>query len=315
MSFSPSTRCLLSPGKTKSPSLRYFKEDEDKISFYIGSGLVVNALQSYSEGDYDAALKSLVTALKTQRLTLGEVDVCISHTLGNIGAVYLKMGPDWSEDAIEVLEEALKIKMILRSEPQRLPKECKSITLYDTLNNLGSAYILKGDYIQAMSCFQDALKEITAGTDSINSEDIANTLYNIGNVHCLVGEYDDALFAHTESLEIIQSTFGEADAQAAEILEKIGAIHLVKQDVDQAMAAFLEALSITKATLGSDCIDCVPSLYNLAQVHELKGENKQAMEALSTAMDIYQKNLSKNIPVAEVITEKIQQKMMSLQGC
>lgn len=315
MSFSPSTRSLLSPGKTKSPSLRYVKEDEDKTSFYIGSGLVVNALQSYSEGDYDAALKSLVTVLKTQRLTLGEVDVCISHTLGNIGAVYLKMGPDWSEDAIEVLEEALKIKMILKSEPRRLPKECKSITLYDTLNNLGSAYMLKGDYIQAMACFQDALKEITAGTDSINSEDIANTLYNIGNVHCLVGEYDDALFAHTESLEIIQSTFGEADAQAAEILEKIGAIHLVQQDVDQAMAAFLEALSITKATLGSDYIDCVPSLYNLAQVHELKGENKQAMEALSTAMDIYQKNLSKNIPVAEVIAEKIQQKMMSLPGC
>jgi tetratricopeptide (TPR) repeat protein len=297
--------------------MRLLNEDEDKTSFYIGSGLVVNALQSYSEGDYDAALKSLVTALKTQRLTLGDIDICISHTLGNIGAVYLKMGPEWSADAIEVLEEALNIKMILKSEPNKfnLPKECKNIVLYDTLNNLGSAYVIAGDYIQAMACFQDALKEITNETDSVNSEDIANTLYNIGNVHCLVGEYDDALFAHMESLEIIQSNFGEADVQAAEILDKIGAIHMAKRDVDQAMAAFIEALSITKAALGSDYIDCVPSLYNLACVHELKGENEQAIEALGTALDIYQKNLLKNRPVAEGITEKIQLKMLHLQAC
>jgi tetratricopeptide (TPR) repeat protein len=297
--------------------MRLLKEDEDKTSFYIGSGLVVNALQSYSEGDYDAALKSLVTALKTQRLTLGDIDICISHTLGNIGAVYLKMGPERSADAIEVLEEALNIKMILKSEPSKynFPKECKNIVLYDTLNNLGSAYVIAGDYIQAMACFQDALKEITNETDSVHSEDIANTLYNIGNVHCLVGEYDDALFAHMESLEIIQSNFGEADVQAAEILDKIGAIHMAKRDVDQAMAAFIEALSITKAALGPDYIDCVPSLYNLACVHELKGENEQAIEALGTALDIYQKNLLKNRPVAQGITEKIQLKMLHLQDC
>jgi tetratricopeptide (TPR) repeat protein len=317
MSFSPSMRSLLSPGRNISPSLRRSKEDEDKTSFYIGSGLVVDALQSYSKGDYDAALKSLGTALKTQQLTLGDVDVCTSHTLGNIGAVYLKMGPDWSTDAIKVLEEALNIKMMLKSETHnsKLPKECKNIILYDTLNNLGSAYVLAGDYIQAMACFQDALKELTtSGTESINSEDIANTLYNIGNVHCLVGEYDDALFAHMESLEIIQSTFGEADAQAAEILEKIGTIYMVKEDVDQAMAAFLEALSITKATLGSEYIDCVPSLYNLAHVHELKGEKEAAMEALMTALNIYQKNLNKKKPVAEGMKEKIQQKMTDLKN-
>jgi tetratricopeptide (TPR) repeat protein len=118
-----------------------------------------------------------------------------------------------------------------------------------------------------------------------------------------------------ESLEIIQSNFGEADVQAAEILDKIGAIHMAKRDVDQAMAAFIEALSITKAALGSDYIDCVPSLYNLACVHELKGENEQAIEALGTALDIYQKNLLKNRPVAEGITEKIQLKMLHLQAC
>lgn len=297
--------------RSPSHSFRFTLESKDKTSFYVGSGLVVNALQSYGNGDYESALKTLVTALKTQRLTLGDTDICVAHTLGNIGSIYLKMGPEWSSYAIEVLEEALGIKLDLKSNPHfQPPKGCKDVILHDTLNNLGSAHAFAGDYIQAMAYYQDALKEITSDASSTSAEDLANALYNIGNIHCLMEEYEDALLALGESLDIVQSTFGEDDIQAAEILEKIGAVHLATRDIDQAMTAFLESLRILKVTLGSDNIDCAPCLFNMARAYEMKGENVKAMDAMAIALEIFQRKGSK---VNEGVIDKVRQKMMSIK--
>ena len=78
-------------------------------SFYVSSQLVDSAVQAYFDGDFELSLKSLTTALKTQQLTLGDVDIVVAHTLGNIGTVYIAMG--LLEEAMHVLQESLNIKM------------------------------------------------------------------------------------------------------------------------------------------------------------------------------------------------------------
>ena len=279
----------------------------ESSSFYVASSIVESALQTYEDGDKEKALRLLATALKTQRLTLGDSDLCVAHTLGNIGSIYISLG--WLDDAEQVLQECLNIKSKLRADPTNdLVKGYDHVEMYDTLSNLGSICFLKGDYYNAMSCYQDCLKEITAGDVAGTASDIANTLYNIGHVHCVLNEYEDALIAMNESLQLIQSTFGHEDVRAAETWDKIGAIQLAENNFDDAMSAFVEALRITKMTLGSDHVDCAPALYHVGLVYEKRHEARRAMESYRAALDIFQKHRIQNKSV-----EKIRQRMMQLK--
>ena len=196
-------------------------------SFYVCSQLVDSGVEAYFNGEYDLALKSFATAMKTQQLTLGDVHIVVAHTLQNISSVYISLG--MLDEAINASLECLNIKTQLRSNPNaKLPQGCEVVIISDTLNNLGSLHFLKGEYFDSMSYFQSSLKELTEGLVPGSKSDISDALYNIGNVHCHLGEYDDALMAMAESLHLIQSTLveGAEDPRAAEVMEKIGAIYL-----------------------------------------------------------------------------------------
>ncbi len=147
----------------------------DLSSFYVSSSIVENAIENYHKGESDKALKLLATALKTQRLTLGDADICVAHTLGNIGAIYITLG--WYDEAIQVLEECLNVKTRIRSDSAiRLPEGCEHISLYDTLNNLGGAAFLAGDHMASMAYYQECLKELTSGEIPSTAIEIANTV-------------------------------------------------------------------------------------------------------------------------------------------
>ena len=295
------------PQVSSSSPLSPHSQEAETSSFYVASSIVESAVESYENGEPEKALRLFATALKTQRLTLGDIDLCVSHTLGNIGAVYLSLG--WYDDALQVLEESLNIKAKLRADPtSNLPKGCEHVDLYEILNNLGSAAFLKGDYISAMSYFQECLKDITNGEVPRSTENIANALYNIGHVHCILNEFEDALIAMNESLQLIRSAFGYEDIRAAETMEKIGAIQMSQNQMDDALDSFVEALRITKMGLGSDHVDCAPSLYNVGLIYEVRNETRRAMDSFQAAMEIYKNNGIENASV-----DRIRQRMMQLK--
>ena len=278
-------------------------------AFYVSAQLADDGVQAYLDGDFDKALKSLTTALKTQQLTLGNDDLVVAHTLGNIGAVYIAMGA--LIEAMQALQQCLDIKMKLRSDLNlKLPDGIEAVTLADTLSNLGGASFLRGEYIDAMSYYQSCLKELTEGPIPGSKVEIANVLYNIGNVHCLRNELDDALVAMLESLQLSQAAVTEgADASLLpEVLEKIGAIYMNQQRFDDAMNVFLEALTITKTTLGSDHVDCGVSAYNVGMVYEYKGEIGLATQSYNVALDIFQNNGINNTS-----TDMIRQRLTETQ--
>lgn len=308
MSFkSLSASNLMSPSSVQRSSSFNSLLGSETASFYVASSIVESAIHCYDDGDYEKALKLLATALKTQRLTLGDTDICVAHTLGNIGAVYIKLG--WYDDALQVLQECLNVKSRLRTDPHcKLPKGFDHIDIHDTLSNLGSASFLKGDYYGAMSYFQECLKEITMGAAPGDTSDIANALYNIGNVHCVLNEFEDALIAMNESLQLIQNSIGYEDIRAAETLEKIGAIQLHHNQVDDALISFVESLRITKMALGSDHVDCAPALFHVGLVYEKKGETRRAMESYRAALEIFRQNGMDDDNV-----DKIRQRLMLIK--
>mmetsp|Transcript_22028 Transcript_22028/g.27000 ORF Transcript_22028/g.27000 Transcript_22028/m.27000 type:complete len:307 (-) Transcript_22028:1775-2695(-) len=293
-----------------SPSLSIrSNSSKQNPSFYVSSDLVDKAVAYFDNGEHELALKSLSTALKTQQLTLGNSDLIVAHTLGNIGCVYIALG--MLDEAMHVLQESLNIKINLRSNDNaELPQGCNAVTLSDTLNNLGCASYLRGAFYDSMSYYQNCLKELTNGPFPGSKRDIADVLYNIGNVHCLLNEFDDALMAMTESLQLTQTnlTEGNEDPQAAEVLEKIGAIYMLQNKLDDAMTVFLEALTITKTALGSEHVDCAVSAYNVGLVYECKGEMRRALESYNAALEIFNRS-----NVEDLSVERVRQRVMQIQ--
>ena len=295
--------------RAPSPAISMLSNGTNPPPFYVSSQLVDTAVKLYFDGEYDKALKSFNTALKTQQLTLGDNDIVVAHTMGNIGAVYIAMG--MLDDAMRILQECLNIKMKLRSDPNtQLPPGCDVVIISDTLSNLGSTSFLRGEYYDAMSYYQSCLKELTEGPIAGTKSEIADVLYNIGNVHCLLNELDDALMAMAESLQLTHSSLadGKEEPQAAEIMEKIGAIYMSQNKFDDAMTAFLEALTITKTALGSDHIDCAASVYNVGMAYECKGEMRRAIESYNAALEVFHKNGVDNTSV-----EMVRQRLMQMQ--
>lgn len=301
------------PSRTQLSTSRFPTGDTSAVktkklssSFYVGSTLVDNGVQSYMQGRYDQALKQFSTALKTQRLTLGNDHICIAHTLGNIGAVLLKQ--ERFQDASGVLKESLLIKNALRLKPNTvLPHSVTVIKISDTLNNLGNAAFLDGKFQDAMSYYQDSLKEITTGEIPGSVIEIADCLHNIGNIHCFLYELDEALLAHTESLQLIQTANGQDDLNAVDTMEKIGSIYLSQHRYDDAMATFVEVLRVTRAALGYHHVDCAPSIYNIGMTYEANGDRRKAKESYLTALSIYQQN-----DVDDQSVEVVRQRMVKI---
>ena len=190
------------------------KRSRSSNFFYVSSSLVDKGVEAYSGGEYEKAIRCFSTALKTQRLTLGEDDICIAHTLGNYGVACISAGKN--DEALEVLKECLQIKL----KPKVKAKETKSndyeISITDT----------KGDNNSAMTFYHQYLKELTSGDVPGTEIEISNALYNIGTVHTFRDELDDTLMALEESLNLIQKALGTEHHLAIETLEKIGSIYL-----------------------------------------------------------------------------------------
>ena len=281
------------------------KRSRSSNFFYVSSSLVDKGVEAYSGGEYEKAIKCFSTALKTQRLTLGEDDICIAHTLGNYGVACISAGKN--DEALEVLKECLQIKLKLKVKAKETKSNEHVISITDTLNNLGNAAFFKGNNNSAMTFYHQYLKELTSGDVPGTEIEISNALYNIGTVHTFLDELDDALIALEESLNLVQKALGTEHHLAIETLEKIGSIYLYQGKTEDAMSTFMDVLGMSKAAYGSDHVDCAPSMYNIGLAYEAKGDKRRAMESYRNALSIYKKN---GIDTASV--DVIRQRMVAI---
>lgn len=259
--------------------------------FYVASALVDSGVHHHERGEYDKALKAFHTALKTQRLTLGTDHICVAHTLGNIGAVYLKLGK--LEDATLALEQSLQIKLKLRKRRAQTHAgdgaNRETIVISDTLNNLGNASYLRGSYDESMSYYRRSLDESYNSDARRDDALVADTLHNIGRIHLQRGELAPGLVALTESLRLTREMNGPDHINVADTLELIGSIYLTQNSLDDAMDIFLEVVRITRSALGPTHPDLASSFYNVGMTQEAKGDLRAAWEAYSAASDVYKR--------------------------
>jgi tetratricopeptide (TPR) repeat protein len=274
-SFTDESKLIVSTSVTEELTCETTKE-------YAGSSLIQCGVNYYAEGDYDKALNAFTTALRTQRVSVGDNDICIALTLGNLGSVYLQQ--DNIEQAEEVLLESLQLKRHLAPD----------MMVADTLNNLGNCANLKGDYDQSMMYYQEALKDIKnkKGKDnlSFNNSCVAdeiNALFNIGRLEIQRRRWNEAMSSLNYACRMAREHYGTNHAFVAQTLDLIGFVQLSTSNMDSAMVSFTGALAIYRRIYGPMHLDVANSLFNVGMVREAKTDLADAWEAYTTSRDLF----------------------------
>jgi len=137
-------------------------------------------------GNLQEAVKSYNEALALQR-EIGDKSGT-SNTLISLGGL-LDEGLGRPDEALPLLREALAL---LREEGDRSGEAL-------ALNNIGAAYLAKGEFSEAQTYFERAL-DIREQTKV--PREIGDTLHNLGETLGRMGKYDQALTRYLRALEL-----------------------------------------------------------------------------------------------------------------
>lgn len=241
----------------------------------VGSNLIESGTQYFSQGEFEKALKAYNTALKTQRVSVGDDDICIALTLSNIGAVHLQQGN--LDKAEKALESSLEIK-------QRL---APYMIVADTLNNLGNCANLRGDYDKSKFYYKESWTDLRRkGGKRV---DIANALFNMGRLEIQQQRWESALKILSQAYHLNREVYGVNHIYLAQTLDLVGFMHVQTGNFDTALVSVTTALGIYRTTQGPLNTDVANALFNVGMVRELGGDLSDAWEAYTTSRDIYQR--------------------------
>lgn len=256
----------------------------------VASTLVECGVEHHARGEYELALKAFRAALKTQRQHLGTEHICIAHTLGNMGAVYLRQGKLFL--AANNLDEALRMKIKFRAK-EKDPK-ISNISLAGIFNNLGNIAYLRGDYETSHKYYKSTLKELQMLSSSSNRKavqmsqiNLAHALHNIGRLHVLQKEWFAALSVLAECHRIEVQVHGPHNLLLVDTLELMGFVHWSSNSLDLAMTTFCEAFTILRQCHGKIHPAVATCLLHICMVLEARGDLKDAWDVYSRAKDIF----------------------------
>jgi tetratricopeptide (TPR) repeat protein len=263
------------------------KTGGDGTSSYVASPLVDSGVEHHSRGEYKKALKDFAAALKAQRLSLGGEHICVAHTLGNMGSVYLNQGR--LVLASKALEEALGMKLRLREKQNKEEQEQCTILVADLLNNLGNVAYLRNDYLKSLKYYWATLKDLR--THNGPEEELAKTLHNIGRLYVHQQSWTAALSILKECHRMECVLHGSDNILICDTLNLIGFVHVQSSpsSADLALRSFLLALSISQAAYGTDHPSIAASLLKIGMALEAKGQLEDAWESYNGARDIYKR--------------------------
>lgn len=146
------------------------------------------------------------------------------------------------------------------------------------VNNLGVIAQRRGDALQAVEHFDDALAQYRAlGSDL----EVATALNNLGFVYSTaLADYETALGYHVEALTV-RERLGDRSAVALS-LNNIGIVYYRLGDLERALAHFERSLAIRRALGGDSRI--ASTLHNIGDVYYDRREYRKAMDFHAEAL-------------------------------
>ena len=153
-------------------------------------------------------------------------------------------------------------------------------------NNLGTAYLRKGEYNKAIEYHEKAL-EIQLKSLGGKHSDVAENYSGLGTAYYHKGEYDKAIGYCEKALEIWLKSLGNDHPDLTDGYSGLGAAYLSKGEYDKAIEYNEKTLEIQLKSLGNEHPNVALSFNNLGSTYQEKGEYDKAIDYYEKAASIY----------------------------
>lgn len=168
------------------------------------------------------------------------------------------------------------------------------------LSEKGLIYYNKGEYDEALECYQKALvlKEKLFGEKLLET---AITYNMIGVLYRENGEFTTALEYFQKSLLIHEKISGMEDANIGVYYNNIGTIYEEKGEYTKALEYYQKSLVILTNTLGKEDHTLAKPYSGIGSVYSSKGEYNKALEYFQKALEICENFYGKEHPTVATI--------------
>lgn len=152
-------------------------------------------------------------------------------------------------------------------------------------NDVGSLYLAKGDYGQALEYLEQAM-EIRENSLGTTDSALATTYNNLGLVYENIGNYDKATEFLRKAKDICMEVYGKDNPKTASSLDNLGLAYRGKEDFDMALQCHLGAARVFENVLGPEHPDTASSYNNAGLAFEKIGQYDKAMDYHQRALAV-----------------------------
>ena len=211
-------------------------DDKSTESFKLTQGhyLYLEGEIYYKNRDYHKAIERLESSLDLMEGPL-KLDTNLARCYNALGACYYEL--DRPEKALEFLNKALKMREELSGSDYHYDVACYK-------NHIGIVHEVKGEYDEAVKCFEDAL-EILQELKCLGYDDEALFRRNLANVYFRQGKDNEAEEESMKALNISLKILGNHPDNVWSIFQ-LGVIQANLQAYDNALEFFLLAWNMEK---------------------------------------------------------------------
>lgn len=232
-----------------------------------------------SLGDYNNAVSHYERALQL-RLKLGQ-DVASSYN--DLANGYSRLGEH--AKAIEHYKNA-----ICYNEEKYGAGKTHADCMYPSLSNLGSEYVLTGEYDEAVKVLEQGLKLIKDDSSGSHSQDIGIALNDLGAAYRNLKQYNKAKNYLKQALEVRIKLYGGEDKphpELASTLTNLGNVCTNQGKYDEAIEYYTKALEMKRALHGPNHHSIALTLNNIGSLYIQVEQYDKAVDHIKEALQIF----------------------------
>ena len=233
----------------------------------------------FATGNVQQARRSFEKALliRVNQTSADATIACSAHALGSLCV----RSPRRLEEGLMLLQKAAEIRRRQLGEG--------SIHLAETLHELGSGLLLRGDADDAQEGLAHLSQAASIREEHLGKRNLtyAASLHQLGQAHLLLALPSEAKLYLQASLALREKLVGKHSAQAASSRAALGVAFANVGDLDTAMGFLKTAYRDREKALGKMHALSADTLYQVGLVLVRKQESEQALAALTEALKVF----------------------------
>ena len=285
----------------KLKTLEFSSSERFEFKFTRGAGRkfgVINKLKRKATsdiqgGNYKEAVDAFKKASEIEQQLLGETNLLIVPTLGDLAACNELIGNFSRAEELLLKCRSLRVRAVGVMHPD-----------YGMiLGNLGGVYESQGEYKKAEPCFlqsRDIFEKAIGG-----SQLHATAVSNLAGLYGLMGRYDQVDSLYREAQDIVLRSLGEEHSDYGTIIENRAGHFKLVGDYPKAERLLLQSSELTKKVSNDKHPLYATSLHNLADLYFDKGDYVKAKQFLLKCLEIRRDKLGTNHPKYAATLESV----------